>query len=170
MPVLQREEYRARARTLASYLVTGAGHGCAHGYDGVRSEGELEEHLQSFDEIALPGELARLHDRIDAACAEDFEWGQFEVWWENPAREHRLSSAQYVLGRMYRHDDVFLRALLRQARLQRSEEPLHPLVRGRSTVDLAWARLLYYFYQDRNIEQWRRGDWTPSDMRGPGRI
>jgi hypothetical protein len=121
MPVLQREEYRARARMLASYLVTGAG----HGYDGVRSEGELEEHLQRFDEIALPGELARLHDRIDAACAEDFEWGQFEVWWENPAREHRLSSAQYVLGRMYSHDDLFLRALLRQAQLQRSEEPLH---------------------------------------------
>ena len=172
---------RFRARTLSSYLVTGAGHGCAHGcahgYDGVRSGREcdtehFEEHLERFDETAREGELERelawLRDRIDEACAEGFEWGQFEVWWHHPARQNRMFCAENVHGVVYLHDDRFLRALLREAQLRRLWRR-DPLVRGRSTVDLAWNRLLQYFYQDRNAEQWRRADWTPSDGRGPGR-
>ena len=192
---------RARARTLASYLVTGAGGGCARGcargcacarggacargYDGVRSGcecdtehyEEFEEHLGRFDATVLEGELARLRDRIDAACAEDFEWGQFEVWWHHPARECRVSCAENVHGvvhwhdEVYLHDERFLRALLREAQLRRTgTRRRDPLVQGRSTVDLAWHRLLQYFYRDRNSEQWRRADWTPSDMPGPGRV
>jgi hypothetical protein len=176
---------RSRARTLASYLVTGGyecggarGGACARGYDGVRSGcecdtehyEEFEEHLGRFDATVLEGELARLRDRIDAACAEDFEWGQFEVWWHHPARECRVSCAENMHGVVYLHDERFLRALLREARLWRTgTRRRETWMEGRSTVDLAWNRLLQYFYRDRNSEQWRRADWTPSDTRGPGR-
>jgi hypothetical protein len=131
----------------------------------------FEEHLGLFDATVLEGELARLRDRIDAACGEGFEWGQFEVWWQHPARENRVSCAENVHGVVYLHDDRFLRALLREAQLRRlCTGTRRREVQGRSTVDLAWSRLLQYFYRDRNTEQWRRADWTPSDMRGPGRV
>ena len=81
-----------------------------------------------------------------------------------------MSCVETASGVVYLHDDRFLRALLREAQLRRLWRRRDPLVQGRSTVDLAWSRLLQYFYQDRNNEQWRREDWTPSDMRGPGRI
>jgi hypothetical protein len=133
---------------------------------------ELEELLRRFDATELEGELARLRDRIDAACAEYFEWGQFEVWWHHPARECWVTCDTAEDGYLvYLHDDRFLRALLREAQLRRrGTRRRNTLLQGRSTVDLAWRRLLEFFYWDRGEEQWRRADWTPRDRRGPGRI
>jgi hypothetical protein len=132
------------------------------------TDGVLED-LARLDELVREGELARLQAKIEATIEKYSHWGQFEAWWNNPRRTHNLYTRG--VGMIYRHDDDFLRALLRDAQHQREDarRTRRPLAEGRTNVQLAWMWLCTYFFDDRTNENWNGGDWQPSDLRGPHR-
>ena len=124
-------------------------------HDGVAGDG-VREHLALLDEIVRQGELARLNDKIQKFINNNFEWGQFEVWWKNTGREQTIQKLDGTMT--YSHNDDFLRALLLNYRHNPSSD---------ERVNWAWRSLLQRFYKDRDDEQWRMGDWQPSDAPGP---
>ena len=129
------------------YLIEACGHESVH------------EHLARFDEIRREeGELAKLKDKIQAAIDEYYEWGQFEVWWQNTARTQQLDLGVRALT--FSHNDAGLRRVLAN---------YHHCVSSQERMEHAWRLLLYLFRRDRHEEEWRRADWTPSDARGPHR-
>ena len=95
------------------------------------------------------GELARLKDRIQSAIDNYDEWGQFEVWWQNPVRTQTVCVGD--LRQTFHHDDDLLRWLITNFHAHR----------------YAWEYILICFKKDRETERWKRDDWTPSDERGP---
>ena len=121
-------------------------------------KGNFDEHLARYDELVREGELARLKDRIQSAIDNYYEWGQFEVWWQNPARTHELDFGG--LRETFSHDDDMLRRLLANYRRCQS---------SKTRVFWAWRYLVHRFNVDRDTEQWNRADWTPSDAHGPHR-
>ncbi len=123
-----------------------------------RGHGSVDEHLARFDELRREGELAKLKDKIQAAIDEYYEWGQFEVWWQNTARTQQLDLGVRALT--FSHNDAGLRRVLANYRHS---------VSSQERVEHAWRLLLYLFRRDREAEEWRRADWTPSDARGPHR-
>jgi hypothetical protein len=88
-------------------------------HDGVVGGG-VREHLSLYDELVLQGELARLHDKIQATIHAYFEWGQFEEWWKNTTRTQTLEGPNGAMT--YRHTDDLLRALLLHYRHYRSSQ------------------------------------------------
>jgi hypothetical protein len=129
------------------YLVAPHGHG------------NFDEHLAQFDELQRQGDLAKLKDKIQVAIDKYFEYGQFEVWWNNRMRTNTIQ-LQYVPIMTFIHNDDLLLALLRCHRHCRSSD---------QRVENAWQNLVYKFRCDRDEEDWRRTDWQPSDERGPHR-
>ncbi len=122
----------------------------------------FDDRLAQYDELRREGELAKLKDKIQAAIDEYYEWGQFEVWWQNTARTQQLDLGTVSRPRAltFSHNDDGLRRVLANYRHCASSD---------ERVERAWRLLVYCFNVDRNVEQWRRADWTPSDMRGPHR-
>jgi hypothetical protein len=128
----------------------------ARGHPDLASN--FDEHLSRFDELRREGELAKLKDKIQAAIDEYYEWGQFEVWWQNTARTLQLDLG--VRSLTFSHNDDGLRRLLAN---------YHRCASSEQRVERAWRLLVYCFNVDRHEEEWRRADWTPSDARGPHR-
>ena len=147
------------------------------------------QHLQLYDDTVREHELIKLRQKIQTVIDDQAEYGQFEVWWRNMNRTHTITAPAQVRERhtsfrrtpaTYRHNDDFLRALLRDAQerrdyalRQRSRniEPSEYYVddtRG-TNVDLAWRTLLLFFYGDRDNERWQRSTWHEGNPRGPHR-
>jgi hypothetical protein len=95
---------------------------------------------------------------IQAKIDDNFEWGQFEVWWENTRRQQIIQKSTGTMT--YSHNDDLLRALLFNYR------DIHS---SNERVDWGWRSLVRRFHVDGDDEEWReeRGDWQPSDERGP---
>jgi hypothetical protein len=139
----------------------------------------VDEELALLDEVVREGELARLKARIQTAIDDYFEWGQFEVWWNNPSRTNRLYVPSENDIRTYWHNDYLLLRLLRNAELDREKDRAvfrkhgqhNFFVHGKTTAELAWLRLCQCFNEDRIREDWQRNeaDWQPDDPTGPHR-
>ena len=86
-------------------------HLVARGHPDLASN--FDEHLSRFDELRREGELAKLKDKIQAAIDEYYEWGQFEVWWQNTARTVQLDLGVRALT--FSHNDDGLRRVLANA-------------------------------------------------------
>ena len=120
----------------------------------------FDEHLSRFDVLQREGELARLKDKIQAAIDDYYEWGQFEAWWQNTARTQQVDLGNVRAPKFitFSHNDDGLRRVLAN---------YHNCASSKERVQRAWRLLMYCFNFDRNVEQWRRDDWTPSDFRRP---
>ena len=130
----------------------------ARGHPDLASN--FDEHLSRFDELRREGELAKLKDKIQAAIDEYYEWGQFEVWWQNTARTVQLDLGVFTLT--FSHNDDGLRRLLANS--------AHRSASSEQRVERAWRLLVYCFNSDCEEEEWRcRADWTPEDAEGPHR-
>ena len=121
-------------------------------------DNNFDHRLAQYDELRREGELARLKDRIQSAIDEYYEWGQFEVWWQNPARAIRLDLGTRTVT--FSHDDRGLRRILAL---------YNHCPASKERVERAWRLLVRRFNVDRHEEQWNRDDWHPGDERGPHR-
>ena len=74
-------------------------------------ENNFDARLAQYDELRREGELAKLKDKIQAAIDEHYEWGQFEVWWQNTARTQQVDSGtqQVDSGTVRVHDSGTVR-------------------------------------------------------------
>ena len=126
-------------------------------HNGVAGDG-VREQLALLDEIVRQGDLASLKKVIQAKIDDHFQWGQFEVWWTNTRRKQTIEKSTGTTT--YSHNDDLLRALLFIHR----EFPS-----SKERVDWGWRSLVRRFHVDGDDEEWReeRGDWQPSDERGP---
>jgi hypothetical protein len=116
----------------------------------------VTEHLAQFDEIVREHDLSRLKAIIKQKVDEKFEFGLFEVWWNDTKRTQTLCLNSEGCMRTYGHNDDLLRALLRNAEYNREMNRAgirkhgrpNFFVHGRTTVELAWHALCQYFNRD----------------------